>query len=72
MIPHCGPPNSLSPLKSVRSAPPLTLSSTVGSWSPKLSKILDATAAQIVDDWHVFGTIDRHQFVDRRLGDEAA
>ena len=31
MIPHCGPPSSLSPLNSTRSAPARTLSPTIGS-----------------------------------------
>ncbi len=51
MMPHCGPPSSLSPLNSTRSAPACKLSLTTGSSGrPKREQVVEAAAADVVDD----------------------
>ena len=73
MMPACGPPSSLSPLKSTRSAPAAMLSPTTGSpGKPKRAKSSMRPAADVVDHRQVVLAAEGDQLVERRGLGEAA
>ena len=67
MIPACGPPRSLSPLKHVSAAPARTERRTDGSLGEQLEVVGEHAGADVVDHRHA----ERAERLDLDLLDEA-